>query len=219
VKLYAIMLETFKGEGRCVTMDSAYMGDIMAQIGRHEWKFNMVGTTSENRTGAELKEKKATMKKGMYESIIFQHDSEELVLAMWSDNNIVRTLSNFHSPNIVEDGLNRKRKVDGKREQAQTPVPCPEQNKDYSETFHLIDKGNGAEAMYDIPLESHSHGWTPKLGMRYFNMSCNNAYKIYVDLVNTFTVGRRYYDMAEAMDEASHAFMQRGPTKGCLQDV
>ena len=56
VKLYDIMLDGLKGEGRCVTMDSAYMGDIMAQIGRHEWKFNMVGTTNENRTGADAKD-------------------------------------------------------------------------------------------------------------------------------------------------------------------
>ena len=47
--------------------------------------------------------------------------------------------------------------------------------------------------------------------MRYFNMSCNNAYQIYVWLVNEFTTGQRYYDMPEAMDEAAHAFMQRGP--------
>ena len=50
-KLYDIMLDSFKGEGRSVTMDSAYMGEIMAQIGRYEYKFNMVGMTSENRTG------------------------------------------------------------------------------------------------------------------------------------------------------------------------
>jgi len=47
VKIYDIMLEEYKGEGWCVTMDSAYMGDIIAQIGRHKWKFNMVaGTTN-----------------------------------------------------------------------------------------------------------------------------------------------------------------------------
>ena len=152
VKLYDIMLDGLKGEGRCVTMDSAYMGDIMAQIGRHEWKFNMVGTTNENRTGADAKEDRKAMKKGTYDSIMYQHDSEALVFAMWSDNNIVRTLSNFHSPEVVQDGLQRKRKVDGLRERAQTPVPCPIQNKDYSETFHLIDKGNGAEFKYNIGL-------------------------------------------------------------------
>ena len=38
VNLYYIMLHAFKGKGRVVTMDSAYMGDIMALLGRHEWK-------------------------------------------------------------------------------------------------------------------------------------------------------------------------------------
>ena len=33
VNLYNLILEPFKGKGRCVTMDSAYMSDIMAQIG------------------------------------------------------------------------------------------------------------------------------------------------------------------------------------------
>ena len=141
---------------------------------------------------------------------MYQHNDEDLVLAMWSDNNIVRTLSNFHSPEVVQDGLQRKRRTNGIRERSQTPVPCPRQNKDYSETFHLIDKGNGAESKYDIGLESHKHGWSPKLGMRYFNMSSNNAYKVYETIVEKYTPGRRYYDMGECMDEAAHAFLQRG---------
>ena len=33
VNLYGIMLDKFKGKGHCVTMDSAYMGDIMTLIG------------------------------------------------------------------------------------------------------------------------------------------------------------------------------------------
>ena len=83
------------------------------------------------RTTLELnKREESKHEKGTYKSIIFQHDSEELVLAMWSNNNIVRTLSNFHYPNIVEDGLNRKKKVDGKHDHAQTPMQCPQQNKD-----------------------------------------------------------------------------------------
>ena len=53
VNLYGLLLEDFKGKGHCVTMDSAYMGDIMAQIGRHVWLVNMVGTAQENRTGAD----------------------------------------------------------------------------------------------------------------------------------------------------------------------
>ena len=34
VNLLDHMLHAFKGNGHCVTMDSAYMGDIMAMIGR-----------------------------------------------------------------------------------------------------------------------------------------------------------------------------------------
>ena len=40
-----------------MTMDSAYMSDIMAKIGRFEWKMNMVGTAQAqvNQTGADAK--------------------------------------------------------------------------------------------------------------------------------------------------------------------
>ena len=113
-----IMLDEFKREGRCVTMDSAYMGDMLAQIGRQECNGNMLGTTNENRTGADAKDERKVMKKGTYKSIMYQHDSKGLVLVMWSDNNIVQTLSNFHSPKVVEDGLQQKRKVNGVCERA-----------------------------------------------------------------------------------------------------
>ena len=68
---------------------------------------NMVGTVMDNRTGAgkEAKAKNKTMKKGSYDSVLYQHDSEPLVYAMWTDNNIVRTLSNFHPPFIIESGI------------------------------------------------------------------------------------------------------------------
>jgi hypothetical protein len=36
------MLDVFKNNGHCVTMDSAYMGDIMAMIGRDVWRINIV---------------------------------------------------------------------------------------------------------------------------------------------------------------------------------
>ena len=35
-----------------MTMDSAYMGDVMANIGREAWDMNMVSMVTENRTGA-----------------------------------------------------------------------------------------------------------------------------------------------------------------------
>ena len=39
---------------------------------------------------------------------------------MWADNNIVRTLSNYHWPEVLpqEEGVMRKKKVDGKREKS-----------------------------------------------------------------------------------------------------
>ena len=58
INLYIIMLEPFKGAGKMVTMDSAYMGDIMLLVGHYEWKMNMFGAANENRTGADAKEEK-----------------------------------------------------------------------------------------------------------------------------------------------------------------
>ena len=65
------------------TMDSAYMGDIMAQIGRKVWGINFVGTSQTNRTGAPAQDKKKSMKVGTYESVMYQHKTEPLVYAMW----------------------------------------------------------------------------------------------------------------------------------------
>jgi hypothetical protein len=48
VNLMSVLLNNFKGKGHCVTMDSAYMGDIIAQIGCKEWKMNLVGTAQSN---------------------------------------------------------------------------------------------------------------------------------------------------------------------------
>ena len=78
------------------------------------------------------------------------------------------------------------------RERDPTAVSCPVHNKYYSETFHWIDKGNGAEATYDSGMQTHSHDWKPKLAFRYFNMNLNNAYKIYDVLVTLNTTGHRY---------------------------
>ena len=55
--MYNIMIDYFKGAGRCVTMNLAYMGDVMAQIGREKWDMNMVGTVMDNQTGAGLEAK------------------------------------------------------------------------------------------------------------------------------------------------------------------
>ena len=50
-------------EGHCATMDSAYMDDIMALIGSHRWKINMVGIAQENRTDADTSEEKKAVKR------------------------------------------------------------------------------------------------------------------------------------------------------------
>ena len=74
---------------------------------------------------------------------------------MWADNNFVRTLSNFHPPQIIEGGIKRRHKIDGLHEREKTPVRVPVQQKYYSETFHLIDKCNQNESHHGIRFESH----------------------------------------------------------------
>ena len=114
INLLDLFLDAYKGTGRCTTMDSAYMGDLLGQIARIVWKTNVVGTCQANRTGAPVKEALATrgIKPGTYESLILQHEDLPLTYACWGDNNIVKTLSNFHSPEIIAGGLKRKRKVE-----------------------------------------------------------------------------------------------------------
>jgi hypothetical protein len=52
VSLYDFMLDLFKHNGHCVVMDSAYMSGAMCQVGREEWKINMVGTCQTEICGA-----------------------------------------------------------------------------------------------------------------------------------------------------------------------
>ena len=135
-------------------MDSAYMGDIMAQIGRDEWKINMVGTAQSNWTGANVKDFVDKLKVGTYESHFWQHESLNLVFTAWSDNAIVKTLSNHHGLEVLQaaSGLMRRGKDDSRlRDMTQKLVPCPAQTKEYCETFQLTDKGNGKEASTTWP--------------------------------------------------------------------
>jgi len=162
--------------------------------------------------GANLKKELAKIKLNTYESMSFQHNTMLLCFSGWADNNIVKTLSNYHTRTILPEGsgvLRKKKGDEGRREMLQSQVPCPQQHWDYSETFHFIDKGNGAEAKCDLGGQSRSHNWSPKLVMRLFNMSKNNAYKIYDALVEKYTLGRRYLDMGETVREIEHAFFQR----------
>jgi hypothetical protein len=103
VNLLSLMLDSFKSAGHCVTMDSAYMGDIMAMIGRNVWHINMVGTAQANRTGANVDCTKS-MKKETYAIVCCQHTWRSLCFTVWSDNALVRTLTNFYGPMILEAG-------------------------------------------------------------------------------------------------------------------
>ncbi len=80
VNLLDHMLHALKGNGHCMTMDSVYMGNIMAMISRDVWKINMVGTAQPNRTGADVTDKISRTKKGMYKSICWQHKHGRFVL-------------------------------------------------------------------------------------------------------------------------------------------
>ena len=94
-----------------------------------------------------------------------QHNTQQsLVAAVWSDNCRVKTLSNYHEPIIVADGLMRKKMGDNDvQEKHQSPVNTPKQNNDYSNTFHQIDKGNMIESRYVLAKQgSKKHGWSPK---------------------------------------------------------
>jgi hypothetical protein len=114
---------------------------------------------------------------GSHESLMYQHDYKSLLYCVWDDNNFVKTLSNFHSPVILRGAMKRKKRnlQTKRREREKSNVDCTEQQTDYCSTYHLIDKGNGAEAQYDLSIESHLHGWPPKLSARWFNMNINNT--------------------------------------------
>ena len=62
---------------------------------------------------------------------MWQHNTESLVAAVWSDNNLVKTLSNYHEPQIIPAGMMR-RKIgdDGIREKDASEVDAPMKNAD-----------------------------------------------------------------------------------------
>ena len=100
--------------------------------------------------------------------------------------------------------------VSKKRAREQTDVDCPTQQIDYCKTYHKIDKGNGAEAKYDLSTESHLHGWGPKLAARYFNMNLNNSYKAYCSIYRLIHGGRKEMPLKECIHNLIHSLLQRG---------
>jgi hypothetical protein len=147
-----------------------------------------------------------------HESLLFQHKTKALTYAVLGDNNFVKTLSNFHSPVILRGGMKRKRRnpQTKRRERDFSDVNCPSQQKTYCTTYHKIDKGNRAEAKYDILTESHLHGWPPKLAARYFNISSNNAYKVYVCIHKKHHPNRKAMTLRECINKLTHSLLQKG---------
>jgi hypothetical protein len=213
INLISLMLKDYKGQGRYMTMDSAYMGDIMAQVGREVWGMNMVGTVQCNRSGADTTETTKKMKPGTYDSVMWQHNNKPLMFAAWGDNSVVKTLSNCHGPEVLAAGVgvNWKRRCNnGKRERVSMEVPCPAQMKYYCQTFHLIDKGNGAEETYDMGGKSRTHNWSPKIIFWLINMTMANAYQIYCTMVTERTYDCKCLSMKDTIKEETFALMQRG---------
>jgi hypothetical protein len=196
-----------------VVMDSAYMSDVMCQVGREEWKIDMVGTYQTDWCGASPLGKAACKAKEIeintHESLLYQHNTKPLSYAVRGDNNFVKTLSNFHSPAILKGGMRRKKRnlLTKKREWEFSGVDCPEQQKSYCNTYHKIDKGNGTEAKYDLSTESHLHGWGPKLTVWFFNMNTNNSYKIYCSLYKKYHPGRDPMELKDCINNLTHSLL------------
>ena len=67
---------------------------------------NMVGTAQCSQCGPDaalVKSERVKMQVGMYECIFFVHQLLPLCVALWSDNNIVVTLSNHRSPILMAE--------------------------------------------------------------------------------------------------------------------
>ena len=60
-------------------------------------------TAQENKNRADTETEKKGTKKNIY--------SESLCYVIWSNKLFVSTLSNFHAPNVVDEGLKKKRKI------------------------------------------------------------------------------------------------------------
>jgi hypothetical protein len=216
VSLFDFMLESFKGKGHSVVMDSAYMSDAMCLVGRYVWLFNFVGTVISSRTGAGSLGKAACLANeiviGGHESLLFQHNTHPLMYAVWGDNNFVRTLSNFHSPIVVPNGIMRRCRdpITKVRAREPTEVNISEQQLAYCDTYYVIDKGNGIEAKYDLACESHLHGWSPKLSLRYINMTSNNSYNFFCALYKKYHPSRDPMELKDCINNVTHSLLQEG---------
>ena len=108
-------------------MDSAYMSDIMVQISWYEWGISMVGTAQFDWTGVDAKNTVTNMKlwKESHKTNMWQHNKLLSVFAVWSDNAVAKSLSNFHSPIIIPNGVQWRIKIDKVRQRNPVGVSVP----------------------------------------------------------------------------------------------
>ena len=91
------------------------------------------------------------------------------------------------------------------------------QEKESKLLFHAhirmltIWKPFNSEAKYDLTGQSKKHGWSPKLSLRLSNMNFNNAYRIYLALMEEHNPGRKVLSISERIKEAAHSLLQEGP--------
>ena len=115
INLLGEFLTDFMRRGCSCTMDSAYMGQLLAQVACKVWLVNVLGTAQIDRCGPDSKLMAAERKRikvRSYESVFFYHKTKPLCVAIWGDNNHVTTLSNNHLPRLLKagHGVNRRLK-------------------------------------------------------------------------------------------------------------
>ena len=145
---------------------------------------SVVGTHQPDRCGGDEQARCdlacGSVEKGSCNSLLHQHKDEPLTFVAWEDNNCVKTLSSFHTPEVIKGGLEQRWQDPATRQRAlcQLPVDCQSQVESCCETFHLIDGSHFAEAKNDIAGESHDHRWRPELASCFLGMHPSNACNI-----------------------------------------
>jgi hypothetical protein len=106
----------------------------------------MVGTCQTDRCGAgslgKTTVKADEIEIGGHESLLYQHNTKPLTYAIWANNNLVKTLSNFRSPAIGQGGIKRKIRnpLTNQRERVQSDVNVMISKTIVQLLFRNIDK-------------------------------------------------------------------------------
>ena len=87
----------------------------------------------------------------------------------------------------------------------------PRTTQAHYEIIHLIDKGNGKEAKYDLGGQSKTHNWSPKVFWRLINISMANAFVLYQALAEEHNPDSNPLGMKGETKEATHVFFPMMP--------